>query len=56
MPYNLAQHRLFEGIAHGSIPPKAGLTKAKAQGMASEGVKSSTKPKPKDYAKALGLM
>lgn len=30
MPYNSAQKRLFRGIAHGSIPPKDGLTKQKA--------------------------
>ena len=39
MPWSPAQHRLFEGIAHGSIAPKAGLTKQKAAGMASEGIK-----------------
>lgn len=43
MPYTPEQHRLFEGIAHGSIPPKKGLSKAKAGQLASEGVKSGKK-------------
>ncbi len=51
MPWSPAQHRLFEGIAHGSIAPKTGLTQAKASQMAAEGIKKS--PKPIDYAKAL---
>jgi hypothetical protein len=41
VPWSPAQNRLFEGIAHGSIAPKAGLTQAKASQMASEGVKKS---------------
>lgn len=49
MPWTPAQHRLFEGVAHGSIPPKAGLTPQKAAAMASEGVK----PAPKHLAAAL---
>lgn len=44
MPYAPNQHRLFEGIAHGSIPPRKGLSREKAGEMASEGVKKSTKP------------
>ncbi len=43
MPYSPKAHRLFEGIAHGSIPPKKGLTQAKAATLASEGIK---KPAP----------
>lgn len=46
MPYEPNQHRLFEGIAHGSIPPRKGLSKEKASKLASEGVKDSKK-KPK---------
>ncbi len=48
MPWAPNQHRLFEGIAHGSIPPKKGLTRAKASALASEGVK-----KPAHRMKAL---
>ena len=40
MPWSLAQHRLFEGIKHGSIQPKKGLTRAKAAMMADEGIKA----------------
>lgn len=43
MPYTGKQHRLFEGIKHGSIPPKKGLSKEKAGELASEGVKQSEK-------------
>jgi hypothetical protein len=43
MPYTPEQHKLFEGIAHGSIPPKDGLTKKKAATLASEGVKKKPK-------------
>lgn len=42
MPWSSKQHRLFEGVAHGSIKPKAGLTKEKAAELASEGVKKDT--------------
>jgi hypothetical protein len=45
MPWSPSQHRLFEGIAHGSIKPKDGLTKEKAAGMASEGIKGADKAK-----------
>lgn len=41
MPYSLKAHRLFEGIAHGSIPPREGLTRGKAATLASEGVKKT---------------
>lgn len=41
MPYSPKAHRYFEGVAHGSIPPKKGLTKKKAKKLASEGVKKS---------------
>lgn len=47
MPYTPEQHRLFEGIAHGTIKPQKGLSKAKAAQLASEGVKPSLKKKPK---------
>lgn len=39
MPYSEKAHRLFEGIKHGTIPEKDGLTKEKAATLASEGVK-----------------
>jgi hypothetical protein len=45
MPWSPKQHRLFEGIAHGSIPPSKGLSRAKASEMASEGIKKSTRMK-----------
>lgn len=48
MPYAPDQHRLFEGIAHGSIPPRKGLSREKAGELASEGVK-----KPAHRMKAL---
>lgn len=48
MPYAPNQHRLFEGIAHGTIPPKKGLSREKAGELASEGVK-----KPARRMKAL---
>jgi hypothetical protein len=41
MPYPIKAHRLFEGIAHGSIPPRKGLSREKAGELASEGVKKS---------------
>lgn len=41
MPYEPSQHRLFEGIAHGSIPPRKGLSREKAGQLASEGVKKA---------------
>ena len=47
MPYTPEQHRLFEGIAHGSIKPRKGLSKEKAAELASEGVKKDAKKKPK---------
>lgn len=47
MPWTERQHRLFEGIKHGSIKPKDGLTKEKASEMADEGVKKTKKPKHK---------
>lgn len=39
MPYTPKQHRLFAGVAHGTIAPKPGLTKTKAAKMAKEGVR-----------------
>jgi len=53
MPYTAKQHRLFEGVAHGSIPEKKGLTKGKAAMLAHEGVKKGEKKqakKTKSYA------
>lgn len=47
MPYTPKQHRLFEGVAKGSIPPKKGLTKQKASVLASEGVKRTVARKAK---------
>lgn len=44
MPYTPEQHRLFEGVAHGSFKKK-GLSKDKAAELASEGVKKSDKKK-----------
>jgi len=38
MPWTAKQHRLFEGVAHGSIPTTKSLTKAKAAKMAHEGI------------------
>jgi len=43
MPYTEKQHRLFEGIAHGSIKPTKGLSKDKAAELASEGIKKNPK-------------
>ena len=43
MPWSVKQHKLFEGIAHGTIKPKGGLTKDIAQKMASEGIKRNLK-------------
>lgn len=46
MPYTKKQNRLFQGIAHGNIPPKKGLSKGKAAELAAEGVKREVaKPK-----------
>lgn len=46
MPWNPAQHRLFEAAAHSpAVAKRVGIPQAKAAGMASEGIKSSTKPK-----------
>ena len=47
MPWSSKQHKLFEAIAHGGIPPKGGLTKKKAKQMASEGIKPDQKKKSK---------
>lgn len=45
MPYAPNQHRLFEGIAHGSIPSRKGLSREKAGELASEGVKKPNRMK-----------
>lgn len=45
MPWAPNQHRLFEGIAHGTIPPKGGLSREKAKLLASEGVKKPNRMK-----------
>jgi hypothetical protein len=50
MPYNLAQHRLFEAAAHSSEVAKCtGIPMEQAKKMAHEGVKS----KPHKLAMAL---
>ena len=51
MPWSSAQHRLFEGIAHGSIRPRKGLTRAKAAHMAHEGVRGASQHKRKRHGK-----
>lgn len=43
MPYSPKAHRLFEGIKHGTIPPRKGLSKKKAGQLAAEGVKATGK-------------
>ena len=41
MPWNPAQHRLFEAAAHSpAVAKRTGIPQAKAAGMASEGIKS----------------
>lgn len=41
MPWNSAQHRLFEAAAHSpAVAAKVGIPVAKAADMASEGVKA----------------
>ena len=50
LPWNSAQHRLFEAAAHEpAVAKRVGIPQAKAAKMASEGVK----PDPKKLAKAL---
>lgn len=52
MPWNRAQHRLFEAAAHDpSVAQRVGIPQDKAAQMASEGVK-----KTPDRAKKLGKM
>lgn len=55
MPWTSKQHRLFAGVAHGSIPPKPGLTKAKAAKMAKEGVKKPSRGATHVGRKGLGM-
>jgi len=50
MPYNLAQHRLFEAAAHSpEVAKRTGIPMEQAKKMASEGIKS----KPHKLAMAL---
>ena len=52
MPWNEAQHRLFEAAAHDpKVAKRVGIPMEQAQKMASEGVKKE--PKAKRLAKAL---
>lgn len=52
MPWNEAQHRLFEAAAHDpKVSKRVGIPMEQAQKMASEGVKKE--PKAKRLAKAL---
>lgn len=44
-PWTPKQHRYFEGVSHGSIRPKKGLTISAAKRMASEGIKKGPKKK-----------
>ncbi len=56
MPWNPAQHRLFEAAAHDpSVAKRTGIPQAKAATMASEGIKSS-KPKGVRLAETLKKM
>lgn len=55
MPWNPAQHRLFEAAAHNPAIAKAkGIPQARAATMASEGIKA--KSSPQVLARALTTM
>lgn len=44
MPWNQAQHRLFQAAAHNpAIAAQHGMTQSKAASMASEGIKPDAK-------------
>lgn len=48
MPWNSAQHRLFEAAAHSpAVARRVGIPQAKAVGMASEGVGPASQPASK---------
>lgn len=52
MPWNPAQHRLFEAAAHNpAVAKRVGIPQGTAAKMASEGIKGKTTPK--HLAKAL---
>jgi len=45
MPWSPKQHRLFEAAAHSpAVAKRVGIPVAKAQGMASEGIKKKLVP------------
>ena len=51
MPWNPAQHRLFEAAAHNpAIAKRKGIPQAKAASMAAEGIK---RPDPKKLGRML---
>lgn len=55
MPWNPAQHRLFEAAAHNpAIAQSKGIPQAKAAGMAAEGIKKPSSPQT--LARALTKM
>lgn len=59
MPWNPAQHRLFEAAAHNPAIAKAkGIPQTKAASMASEGIRAPAKSKssPQVLARALTQM